>query len=196
MAIYQTNERTNTNTRNKNHAQKRVEHVGDTRSVIPPQSLPEGASELDKQISRVLAGILADNYLLRLKVQEIHWNVEGPLFDSIHKMTEEYYTVLDGDIDELAERIRMKKFFAPANFKTYDSLSILSFDEEAQTAKEMIEHLTRYIDFVVSRFKDGIEAAEEAKDPGTADLLTAFLQHHEKYLWMFSSLLGGSSVKL
>ena len=56
--------------------------------LTPDSGLPaEGRQEL----ARLLARGVADTYRLMIDTQGVHWNVQGPLFYSIHKLTEEQY---------------------------------------------------------------------------------------------------------
>ena len=76
-----------------------------------------------KKISDGLAVFLADNYVLYLKTQNFHWNVTGPLFQSLHEMFEQQYTDLATAVDEIAERIRAVGHFAPGSFTQFMEIS-------------------------------------------------------------------------
>lgn len=165
-------------------------------ATIRPQTQPMKQTDPSKEVALVLSELLADMYILRLKTQQVHWNVEGPLFTTIHKMTEEFYESLAGNIDELAERIRAKHFYVPASFSKYEELSVFQFEKEALPVDQMLSNQVRDNEILAKRLSDAIERAEEHGDHVTADMLTSFLATHEEKAWMFVSLMNGKSEHL
>jgi starvation-inducible DNA-binding protein len=131
-----------------------------------------------------LGRILADCYQLFIKTQGVHWNVAGPAFYSVHKLTEEQYEALYKAIDKVAERIRALGQKAPASYTTYGALSIIKDEDKPQTAAEMIAMLVRDNGLLCASLREGIEAAEACEDVVTADLLTGLLAYHEQASWM------------
>lgn len=136
------------------------------------------------EVGQALANVLADTYLLYLKTQGVHWNITGPRFYSMHKLTEEQYEDLSEAIDALAERIRALGLHAPAAFGDYQRLSILDSSETDEEADAMIKALIQDNEAVAKRLRDYVEIAEDNGDVFTADMLTARIGRHEENAWM------------
>jgi starvation-inducible DNA-binding protein len=143
-----------------------------------------------KAIADGLSRLLADSYTLYLKTHNYHWNVTGPMFNTLHLMFEQQYTELAMAVDLIAERIRALGFPAPGSYAAYAALT--SIEEETGTpgAEEMIRQLVRGQEAVVRTARAVFPAAEAANDEPTADLLTQRMQIHEKNAWMLRSLVA------
>ncbi len=142
-----------------------------------------------KSISEGLSSLLADSYTLYLKTHNYHWNVEGPMFNTLHLMFEEQYTELATAVDNIAERIRALGFPAPGSYKEFTELSSIKDDEDRPNATQMIERLVQGQERVVKTAREIFPVAEAAGDQSTADLLTQRMHQHEKAAWMLRSLL-------
>lgn len=149
-----------------------------------------GISEGDrKQISDGLSRVLADTYTLYLKTHNFHWNVKGPLFNTLHVMFEQQYTELATAVDEIAERIRALGFPAPGSYAQFSALTNITEEPGVPTAEEMLAQLARDQEIVVRTAREVFPVADEAHDEPTADLLTQRMQIHEKTAWMLRSML-------
>ena len=149
-----------------------------------------GMSEKDRaKIAEGLSRLLADTYTLYLKTHNFHWNVKGPMFQTLHLMFEAQYTELALAVDAIAERIRALGYPAPGTYKEYARLSSIVETEGVPTATEMIRLLVEGQEAVARTARKVFPAAEKASDEPTADLLTQRLQVHEKTAWMLRSLL-------
>ena len=137
-----------------------------------------------------LARVLADSYTLYLKTHNYHWNVTGPLFNTLHLMFEAQYTELAQAVDEIAERIRALGYPAPGSFREYAGLTSIEEDTNAPDAETMTRRLVAGQEAVVRTARQVFPLAAEAHDEPTADLLTQRMQVHEKNAWMLRSLLG------
>ena len=146
---------------------------------------PEHRQKLADELSR----LLADSYTLYLKTHNFHWNVTGPMFQTLHVMFEEHYTELALAVDLIAERIRALGFPAPGSYAAYARLSSVSDTDGVPSAMEMIKLLVEAHETVIRTAREATKAAEEAGDQATADLGTQRLQLHEKNAWMLRSLL-------
>jgi starvation-inducible DNA-binding protein len=133
--------------------------------------------------------LLADTYTLYLKTHNFHWNVTGPMFQTLHLMFETQYTELALAVDLVAERIRSLGFPAPGTYKQYAALSSIKEEEGIPKAQDMIRLLVEGQEAVVRTARSLFPAAEAARDEATADLLTQRIQLHEKTAWMLRSLL-------
>jgi starvation-inducible DNA-binding protein len=150
-----------------------------------------GIKENDRQeIAEGLARLLADSYTLYLKTHNYHWNVEGPLFNTLHQMFEDQYTELAVAVDEIAERIRALGERAPGSYREYAALTSVEEEESAPSAEEMIRQLVVGQEAVVRTARQVFPAAEAANDEPTADLLTQRMQVHEKNAWMLRSMVA------
>lgn len=149
-----------------------------------------GISDEHRQsIADGLSRTLADTYTLYLKTHNFHWNVTGPMFQTLHLMFETQYNELALAVDAIAERIRALGFPAPGTYSEYAKLSSISETEGVPTAEEMIALLVEGQEAVARTAREVFAIADEANDEPTADLLTQRLQIHEKNAWMLRSLL-------
>lgn len=148
------------------------------------------AEENRKQIAAGLARLLADSYTLYLKTHNYHWNVKGPLFNTLHTMFEEQYTELATAVDEIAERIRALGHPAPGSYHAFGELTSIEEERGVPDAEEMIRQLVIGQESVVRTARDVFPLADAANDEPSADLLTQRMQLHEKNAWMLRSMLG------
>ena len=142
------------------------------------------------EIAAVLSRLLADSYSLYLKTHNYHWNVEGPLFNTLHLMFEEHYTELATAVDEIAERIRALGVKAPGSYSAYSGLTSIAEASGDESAEDMIRQLVIGQETVARTAREAIAAADSASDEPTADLLTQRMQIHEKNAWMLRSMLA------
>lgn len=143
-----------------------------------------------KAIAEGLSHLLADSYVLFLKTHNYHWNVTGPMFQTLHTMFEEQYTELFTAVDEIAERIRALGEIAPGSFAEFEKLSRIKEESGQPNAQEMIQNLVLGQEAVTQTARSIIEIADEANDEPTLDLLTQRMQIHEKNAWMLRSLIS------
>ncbi len=149
-----------------------------------------GISDQDRQqIAKGLSALLADSYTLYLKTHNYHWNVTGPLFNTLHTMFEEQYTELAPAVDEIAERIRALGIDAPGSYRDFAALTSIDESRGGESAEDMIRELVIGQEAVVRTARAAFPAADEAHDEPTADLLTQRMQIHEKNAWMLRSML-------
>lgn len=151
-----------------------------------------GIQENDrKAIAEGLSRVLADTYTLYLKTHNFHWNVKGPMFNTLHLMFEQQYMELATAVDEIAERIRALGEPAPGTYKEFARLSSIKEEEGVPPAEEMIKQLVKGQESVVKTARAIFDTVDKAGDEPTADLLTQRMQVHEKTAWMLRSLLEG-----
>ena len=143
-----------------------------------------------KAIADGLARVLADTYTLYLKTHNFHWNVTGPLFNTLHLMFEQQYTELAAAVDVIAERIRALGFPAPGSYGVYSDLTTIEEEDGVPAAEDMVRQLVAGQETVARTARAVFPLAEEVGDQPTADLLTERMQIHEKNAWMLRSLLG------
>lgn len=141
-----------------------------------------------KSVAEGLKQLLADSYALYLKTHNYHWNVTGPLFKSVHDLTEEQYLALATAIDEIAERIRMLGVKAPAGFKLYSDMSKIGDGDENASAEDMLKDLVKGHEAVIHTARSIRPSAEKAGDEGTVALIDDRMTFHEKQAWMLRSL--------
>ena len=142
------------------------------------------------EVVGALSQLLADSYTLYLKTHNYHWNVTGPMFQTLHTMFEEEYTELAMAVDEIAERIRALGVYAPGSYKAFATLSSVEEEEGVPSAEDMIRNLVVAHETVVRTAREVFPLAEDASDEPTADLLTQRMQVSEKTAWMLRSLLA------
>ncbi len=142
-----------------------------------------------EQITQGLSRVLADTYTLYLKTHNFHWNVTGPMFQTLHLMFEAHYNELALAVDLVAERIRALGFPAPATYKRFIELSAIKEEDGVPKAQDMIRLLVEGHETVARTSRAVFKSAEAANDQPTCDLLTQRMQVHEKTAWMLRSLL-------
>ena len=142
-----------------------------------------------KEIADGLSHLLADTYTLYLKTHNFHWNVTGPMFNTLHLMFETQYTELALAVDTIAERIRALGHPAPGSYKDFAQLSSIKEASGVPEAKTMIKQLVEGQEAVVRTARKIFPVAEKASDEPTCDLLTQRMQTHEKTAWMLRSML-------
>lgn len=142
------------------------------------------------EIAEGLSRLLADSYTLHLKTHNYHWNVTGPMFNTLHQMFEDEYTELAIAVDEIAERIRALGHAAPGTYKAYADLTVIPEEEDVPDAETMLRNLVAGHEAVARTARQVFPVAENASDEPTADLLTQRMQVHEKTAWMLRSMLG------
>ena len=149
-----------------------------------------GISEQDRaRIAEGLSRLLADSYTLYLKTHFFHWNVTGPMFQTLHLMFEAQYNELALAVDQVAERIRALGHVAPGSYADYARLTSISESQGVPKAQDMIRELVQGHETVCRTARSLFPLADAASDEPTADLLTQRLQVHEKTAWMLRSLL-------
>jgi starvation-inducible DNA-binding protein len=149
-----------------------------------------GISEKDRAaIAEGLARLLADTYTLYLKTHNYHWNVTGPMFQTLHLMFMTQYTELGLAVDLVAERIRALGAYAPGSYAAYARLASIREEDKVPGATAMIRNLVAGQEAVVRTARKVFPLAEKAGDEATCDLLTQRLRVHEKTAWMLRSLL-------
>jgi starvation-inducible DNA-binding protein len=142
-----------------------------------------------KEIAEGLSRLLADTYTLYLKTHNFHWNVTGPMFQTLHLMFETQYNELALAVDLIAERIRALGFPAPGTYVDFGRLSSIPEEQGVPPAQEMIRKLVKGHEAVVRTARSVFPVFVKNCDEPTADLLTQRMQIHEKTAWMLRSLL-------
>ena len=142
-----------------------------------------------EDIASGLSRVLADSYTLYLKTHNFHWNVIGPMFQTLHLMFEVQYNELALAVDLVAERIRALGLPAPGTYKKFAKLSAIKEDDGVPKAQDMIRLLVEGHETVARTARQVFRVADSANDQPTCDLLTQRMQIHEKTAWMLRSLL-------
>ena len=160
-----------------------------TRNIANP-AIDIGIPEQERRkIADGLSRLLADTYTLYLTTHNFHWNVKGPMFQTLHLMFETQYNELALAVDLIAERIRALGFPAPGTYSAYARLSSIPETEGVPEATQMVRLLVEGQEAVVRTARGIFPVVEKSNDEPTADLLTQRMQVHEKTAWMLRSLL-------
>ena len=147
------------------------------------------ADEARKEIGEGISRLLADSYSLYLKTHNFHWNVTGPMFQTLHLMFETQYNELALAVDLIAERIRSLGEFAPGSYSRYSELSSIEEENGVPSAEQMIAQLLSDHETIIRSIRSIFPITERSNDESTADLLTQRMQIHEKTAWMHRSLI-------
>jgi len=159
-------------------------------AAVYDSAMDTGISPKDRAaIAKGLSRLLADTYVVYLKTHNFHWNVEGPMFQTLHQMFMDQYTEAWNAIDLIAERIRSLGHYAPGTYREYLELSRVKETPGAPKAEQMVKLLIDGQEAVVKTAREVLPLADGADDEPTLDLLTQRMQVHEKNAWMLRSLL-------
>ncbi len=149
-----------------------------------------GIKEEDRlKLSEGLSKLLADSYTLYLKTHNFHWNVKGPMFQTLHLMFEAQYTELATAVDLIAERIRALGYPAPGSYLQFSKLTSIKESDTVPAAREMIQQLVEGQESVVRTARSMLPLVEACHDEVTSGLLAARMEIHEKTAWMLRTLL-------
>ena len=162
------------------------------RRSAPASSIDIGIGKQDRAaIAAGLSRLLADTYTLYLTTHNFHWNVTGPMFNSLHDMFMAQYTELWNAVDPIAERIRALGHVAPGSYTEFGKLgSLPDAPAEPPRAMKMVRILMEGHEAVARTARSLLPVVEAASDEPTADLLVQRLAVHEQTAWMLRSLLG------
>ena len=158
------------------------------KSKTPSIDIGIGASNRQK-ISDGLSVLLADSYTLYLMTHNFHWNVTGPMFNTLHLMFMDQYTEQWNALDLIAERIRALGHPAPGTYKEFVKLASIKEVGGVPSANDMVRHLVSAQEATARTARELFPLVSAANDQPTADLLTQRLEVHEKTAWMLRSLL-------
>ncbi len=143
------------------------------------------------KVLAVLDRLLADEYLLYTKTRSFHWNVTGPQFNDLHKFFEAQYELLDGFVDDTAERSRALGGRALGSMREFlKAARLRESSGRAPKAPAMLAELLRDHEAVIRSLRAGVDEAARLGDQGTADFLTGLMEEHEKAAWMLRAFLS------
>lgn len=164
--------------------------------VTPEVEYAETGLTIDgrSHIAKEILPALGNTIILGYKTQAVHWNIVGPAFYGLHKLTEEQYKALNNFVDILGERIRSLGYPAPFSLAALASVATLSDSSSARTTAEMLDELVNDHEKMSLHIRKAITAAESEKDVVSSDILTQQLRFHEDAIWMFKSVLTSSDT--
>ena len=153
-------------------------------------SIDIGISDADRaKIAQGLSRLLADSYTLYLMTHNFHWNVTGPMFNTLHNMFMQQYTEQWNALDIIAERIRALGHPAPGTYSEFAKLASIKEVSGVPRAMDMIKHLVAAQEATARTARSLFPVVDKANDQPTADVLTQRLDVHEKTAWMWRSLM-------
>lgn len=153
--------------------------------------IQNGLDKASRQaLGEKLYHVLADTYAIYLKTQQFHWNIRGRQFYAWHLMFEKQYEELASAIDELAERIRALGLFVDASFQAFHKASSIKDEGKLLTAEDMVYALLCAHESLSSKLRELGDAAGDASDHATVDLIGRRLGVHEKFSWMLRESLA------
>jgi starvation-inducible DNA-binding protein len=128
--------------------------------------------------------------VLYTKLHHFHWYVKGPHFFTLHAKFEGLYNEAAEHLDTIAERLLAIGGRPAATMAEHLQLSIVREAEGQPSAEEMVETVVSDLKLVTSDLAQGMEAAEAAGDPSTADILNGMREAVDKHIWMLNAFLG------
>jgi len=141
------------------------------------------------EVVEALSRLLADSYTLYLKTHNYHWNVTGPMFNTLHTLFEAEYTELALAVDEIAERIRTLGAHAPGSYAEFARMTRVKEGQTGIAAVDMVRDLDADQHAVADSARAVVEAADRLGDQASADLGVRRIDVHEKNAWMLRSHL-------
>lgn len=146
-------------------------------------------NSLESPVVQSLRRQVANAFVLYTNYKHYHWQTYGPLFRDFHLMFEEFAQQVLESVDHLAERVRMIGQDPPAHpIELADLASVVPAAPHA-TMHDMIEEADRNALVVITEMRSAAQVADEHHDPGTVDLLSRFVQIHEKHEWWLRDIL-------
>jgi starvation-inducible DNA-binding protein len=124
-----------------------------------------------KEIADGLARLLADTYTLYLKTHNFHWNVTGPMFNTLHLSSSAVQRARSGRGPDRGAHPALG-VQAPGSYREFAKLTKIEESEGSPTANEMIMQLVEGQETVVRTARSVFPDADAAHDEPTADLLT------------------------
>ena len=169
---------------------KAKKNATSARAIAKVSAIDIGISAAErKKIADGLSDLLADSYTLYLMTHNFHWNVTGPMFNTLHLMFMGQYTEQWNALDLIAERIRALGHPAPGTYKEFVKRATIKEVEGVPKALDMVRHLVAAQEATARTARKLFPLVEKADDQPTADLLTQRIEVHEKTAWMLRSLL-------
>ncbi|MBV7409032.1 MULTISPECIES: Dps family protein [Roseobacteraceae] len=160
----------------------------DALKVVPSSDDVSTGVQNTEAVATGLSDVLADTYCLVFKTHAYHWNVEGPLFYSVHNLTEEHYTNMFEAADALAERVRALGELAPSALRDIVSRSRVEDPKGPMSTAQMVEDLAADHERLAHRLHALAELAERNRDIVTEDMATARSAFHEQAAWMLRAI--------
>ena len=162
--------------------------MSDALKIVPTTDTVDTGVRNVEGIADGLADVLSDTYRLIFKTHSYHWNVTGPLFYSIHKLTDDQYENMFTAVDELAERIRSLGQMAPRKLSEVIERSRVTDLDDMPNARTMVEDLAKDHERLAHRLHALVELAGDHRDPVTEDLATERSAFHEEAAWMLRAI--------
>ncbi len=132
---------------------------------------------------------VANAFILYLNYKHYHWQTFGPLFRDLHRLFDEFAAEVYETIDELAERVRMIGQNPVSRIEEFQKTATIKSAKDSSDMREMIREADENARMVIMEMRAAIKTADESDDPGTADVLTRFVQIHEKHEWWLRDIL-------
>jgi starvation-inducible DNA-binding protein len=167
------------------------ENARKSRAARPaPRSDVATAQPQTGETQQLLNGILADEFLVYVRILNYHWNVRGMQFHSLHEFFEKLYVQQAKTIDDIAEKVRSMGAFATATMEEYLGNSRLKEKlGEPPDPRVMISTLAADHEVIIKRTREALEVVDRYDDPSTDNFLCDLLEKHEKTLWMLQAHL-------
>ncbi|MEM7491891.1 MAG: DNA starvation/stationary phase protection protein [Pseudomonadota bacterium] len=163
----------------------------ETKTINEPKPQSGLSDEARGKLAKDVLEILSSSYVLMVKTQGVHWNISGPMFKSVHDLTEEQYDDLFEAIDDIAERIRALGLRAPMTYEEMAEMTeIQPFTKSLLSAGQMIQALAADNEVLATHLAKAAKSAADIGDPASEDLFVERLRKHEKFAWMLRTLLA------
>ena len=146
--------------------------------------LPEPAR---KTVGDCLQGALVDLIDLSLLAKQVHWNVIGPRFRSVHLQLDEVVDTARAASDTVAERASAINVSPDGRAGTVAKTSGIDTVTDGWVKDgEVVEIMVAALDAIITRMRERI-AVTDKPDPVSQDILIGITADLEKAHWMFQA---------
>lgn len=136
-----------------------------------------------------MAQLVADLNILNVKFHNLHWNVIGLNFQSVHLLTEAAYTDFFTKYDEVAERMKMLGELPPASMKKYlDLTKIEELEDKDYKIPEIIKIVLESYEHLKKEFTELRNLADADGDFVTVGMAEGYIGEFDKQIWFISSM--------
>lgn len=138
-------------------------------------------------VGNALQGALVDLVDLSLVAKQVHWNVVGPRFRSVHLQLDEVVASARTHMDTVAERAAAIGVSPDGRAATVAKTSGINEVQDGWVKDgDVVRAMVNALGAVIGRMRERIIATDEP-DPVTQDILIGLTADLEKHHWMFQA---------
>ncbi len=149
------------------------------------------SDEARKIVGDALQGTLVDLLDLSLVAKQVHWNVIGPRFRSVHLQLDDVVSTARNYADTVAERASAIGVSPDGRAETVAKTSSLATVTDGWiNDKDVVDVLIAALGSMIVRVRERIQSTD-VPDPVSQDILLGLCADLEKHRWMFQAENAG-----